>query len=483
MMSAIPGPQPAAPATFPTVRPIPGGYGWPLLGPMKDRLDYFWFQGPKKFFQTRIERNRSTVFRTNVPPSFPFFLGVNPNVIAVLDVKSFSHLFDPEVAEKANVLVGDFMPSVSFTGGMRVCAYLDTSEPKHAQIKNYTLDILKRSSATWVQALTSQLDVMWSAIDSDLSKSGGRSASLLLPLQKFLFSFFSLTLLGADVSKSPEIARSGHIILDKWLGLQLLPTINVGYLQPLEEIFLHSFPYPFFLVKRDYQKIVDFVEKEAAEAVRRGVDGFGLTQKEAVHNLVFVLGFNAVGGFSIFLPALLGALGDEKNAGYIQGRLRKEVREVAGTHPENLSFEKVKEMGLVQSFVYETLRLNPPVPTQFARARKDFQLSSHESSYEVKKGELLCGYQPLVMRDPKVFYDPETFVLDRFAGEKGKELLKYLYWSNGPQTGSPGPADKQCAGKEIVTLTASLLVAYILQRYDSITVASASVKAAKRAVT
>lgn len=452
------------------------------MGPMKDRLDYFWFQGPKKFFETRREKNKSTVFRTNVPPSFPFFLGVNPNVIAVVDVKSFSHLFDTEVVEKANVLVGDFMPSVSFTGGMRVCVYLDTSEPKHAQIKNYTLDILKRSSAKWVQALTSQLDVTWSAIDADLAKSGG-SASLFFPLQKFLFSFFSLTLLGADVSKSPEIASSGHIIIDKWLGLQLLPTINIGYFQPLEEIFLHSFAYPFFLVKRDYQKLVDFIEKEAAEAVRHGVDNFGLTEKEAVHNLIFVLGFNAVGGFSIFLQALFGVLGDEKTAGDIQEKLRKEVREVAGTDPANLSFQTVKDMTLVQSFVYETLRLNPPVPTQFARARKDFQLSSHESSYEVKKGELLCGYQPLTMRDPKVFNDPETFVLDRFTGEKGMELLKYLYWSNGPQTGLPGASDKQCAGKDIVTLTASLLVAFLMQRYDSITTSALSVKAVKRVAT
>lgn len=122
-----------APVTLP-VRSIPGSYGLPLVGPIADRLDYFWFQKPENFFTKRMEKHKSTVFRTNVPPCFPFFGSVNPNVVAVLDVKSFSHLFDMEIVEKANVLVGDFMPSVVYTGDMRVCAYLDTSEPKHAQV-------------------------------------------------------------------------------------------------------------------------------------------------------------------------------------------------------------------------------------------------------------------------------------------------------------------------------------------------------------
>ena len=88
--------------------------------------------------------------------------------------------------------------------------------------------------------------------------------------------------------------------------------------------------------------------------------------------------------------------------------------------------------------------------------------------FEIKKGELLCGYQPLVMKDPTVFDEPEKFVFDRFTKEKGSELLRYLYWSNGPQTGSPSESNKQCPAKDYVTVTASLFVAHLLRRYDSI---------------
>ncbi|KAL4556817.1 hypothetical protein LXL04_034980 [Taraxacum kok-saghyz] len=111
-------------------------------GPFVDRLDYSWFQGSDDFFRKRIEKNQSTVFRTNVPPSFPFFLA-NPNVVAVLDCKSFAHMFDMELVDKKNILVGDFMPSTKFTGDRRVCAYLDTTEHQHEQRNNSELVALR----------------------------------------------------------------------------------------------------------------------------------------------------------------------------------------------------------------------------------------------------------------------------------------------------------------------------------------------------
>lgn len=132
-LSSPPPPVTPPPATLP-LRTIPGSYGLPVLGPISDRLNYFWFQGPESFFRKRIEKHKSTVFRTNIPPTFPFFSNVNPNVVTVLDTKSFSHLFDMEIVEKRDILVGDFMPSVKFTGDIRVCAYLDTSEPQHSKV-------------------------------------------------------------------------------------------------------------------------------------------------------------------------------------------------------------------------------------------------------------------------------------------------------------------------------------------------------------
>ncbi|CAN0897044.1 Fatty acid hydroperoxide lyase, chloroplastic, partial [Linum grandiflorum] len=449
------------PTSSPPLRQIPGSHGWPVVGPMRDRLDYFWFQGPEAFFKKRMEKYKSTVFRTNVPPAFPFLGGggVNPNVVAVLDCRSFSHMFDMEVVEKKDVLVGDFMPSVGFTGNMRTCAYLDTSEPKHAQIKQFVMHILKRSTKVWVSELQLNMDQMWATLESELSSKS--SAGIFVPLQQSMFKFLTKSLVGVDVDD--DMAKSGPTAIDTWLGLQLLPTVSINVIQPLEEIFFHSFPYPSFLVSGGYNKLADFIRTQGREVVQLGVTDFGLSEEEAVHNLLFTLGFNAFGGFSVFLPSLFGRLLSDKTG--LQDLLRLEARENGGP---NLTFDSVKQMPLIQSVVYETLRLSPPVPNQFARARKDFQLSSYDASYEVKKGELLFGFQPLVMQDPMVFDDPESFKPDRFMGQKGEELLNYLYWSNGPQTGSPSESNKQCSGKDIVTLTATLIVAHLFRRYDSI---------------
>lgn len=142
--SPLASPPTPSPASLP-VRTIPGSYGWPLIGSISDRLAYFWFQGPETYFKMRMDKYKSTVFRTNVPPSFPFFLNVNPKVVAVLDCKSFSHMFDMDLVEKKNVLVGDFMPSVKFTGDIRVGAYLDTSEPQHSKVY-YSINIFPNCS-------------------------------------------------------------------------------------------------------------------------------------------------------------------------------------------------------------------------------------------------------------------------------------------------------------------------------------------------
>ncbi|KAI5393044.1 E1 ubiquitin-activating protein aos1, variant 2, partial [Lathyrus oleraceus] len=83
-----------------------------------------------------------------------------------------------------------------------------------------------------------------------------------------------------------------------------------------------------------------------------------------------------------------------------------------------------------------------------------------------KKGELLLGYQPFATKDRKIFDRAEEFVADRFVGD-GEKLLKHVVWSNGPETESPSLGNKQCAGKDFVTLVSRLLVVEIFLRYDS----------------
>ncbi|RZC45306.1 hypothetical protein C5167_038253 [Papaver somniferum] len=84
----------------------------------------------------------------------------------------------------------------------------------------------------------------------------------------------------------------------------------------------------------------------------------------------------------------------------------------------------MEEMPLVKSVIYEVMRIDPAVPYQYAKAKKDLVIESHESSFEVKQGEILFGYQPIVTKDPKVFERAEEFVADKFVGAEGEKLFK-----------------------------------------------------------
>ncbi|KAK8696243.1 hypothetical protein V6N13_001379 [Hibiscus sabdariffa] len=80
---------------------------------------------------------------------------------------------------------------------------------------------------------------------------------------------------------------------------------------------------------------------------------------------------------------------------------------------------------------------------------------------------MLFGFQPFATKDPKIFERAEEFVPDRFKGEAGEKLLKYLLWSNGPETENTTVGNKQCAGKDFVVLVSWLFVAQLFKRYDT----------------
>lgn len=197
------------------------------------------------------------------------------------------------------------------------------------------------------------------------------------------------------------------------------------------------------------------------EAEKQGID-----REKACHNLVFLAGFNAYGGMKVLFPILLKWVG---TAGVeLHRKLADEVRAVV-KEEGGLTFAALEKMSLLKSVVYEALRIEPPVPFQYAKAKEDMVIQSHDSAFKIKKGEMIFGYQPFATKDPKVFENPEKFVGDRFVGE-GEKLLKYVYWSNGRETEEPTPENKQCPGKDLVVLMGRVILVEFFLRYDTFSV-------------
>ncbi|KAL0422696.1 UNVERIFIED_CONTAM: Allene oxide synthase 3 [Sesamum latifolium] len=422
----------SAPVSDLPIRQIPGDYGLPFFGPIRDRLKYYYSQGEVEFFKTRMHKYESTVFRCNMPPG-PF-MARDPRVICLLDAVSFQTLFDNSKVEKRDVLDGTFMPSTAFTGGYRACAYLDPSEPNHAVLKGFFLSFLAGKHNIFIPLFRQTISGLFSGLEDEVSSKGSSNFNDLSDSASFEFVFRLLC------DKSPSeanIGSKGPKMVDMWLFCQLAPLMTLGLKfvpKFFEDLLIHTFPLPFLLVKSDYNKLYEAFYKSAGPLLDEA-ERIGLKRDEACHNLVFLAGFNAYGGMKRLFPALIkwvGAAGED-----LHRRLADEIRAA------------VKK-----------------VPYQYAKAKQDFTIHNHESSFLIKKGEMLFGYQPIATKDPKIFENPDEFVADRFVGE-GEKLIEYVYWSNGRETDGPTTENKQCPGKELVVLLCRLMLIEFFLNYDT----------------
>ncbi|KAL9333432.1 hypothetical protein Peur_073571 [Populus x canadensis] len=180
-----------------------------------------------------------------------------------------------------------------------------------------------------------------------------------------------------------------------------------------------------------------------------------------------------------WFPTLIKWVG--KAGDKLHGQLANEIRTVV-KEEGGVTLQALDKMILTKSVVFEALRMEPPVPFQYGKARDNIVVHSHDAAFEIKKGEMIFGYQPFATKDPRIFDDPEEFVGHRFVGD-GEKLLRYVYWSNGRETEDPTAENKQCPGKDLVLLLSRVLLVEFFLRYDTFTVETASALALGSTVT
>ncbi|XP_068654726.1 allene oxide synthase 1, chloroplastic-like [Aristolochia californica] len=438
---------------------IPGDYGLPFVGPVKDRVDFIYKQGRDEFFKSRIQKHNSTVFRTNLPPG-PF-ISPDPRVIALLDGKSFPTLFDVSKVEKRDLFVGTFMPSTDLTGGYRILSYLDPSEPHHAKLKELIFFLLTYRRDHVIPEFQSSFSSLFESLETGLAAKGKAEFGALN--EQASFNFLARAFFGVDPGKT-KLGTGAPGLIGKWVLFQIGPILTLGLPMLLEELLLHTFPLPPLLVKSDYQKLYDFFY-QVSTPVLEEAEKLGISRDEACHNLIFAICFNSFGGMKIFFPTLMKSIGRAGSKLHLQ--LAEEIRSAIESNGGKVTMRAMEQMPLTKSVVYEAFRLDPPVPFQYGKAKEDLIIESHDTAFRVKQGEMLFGFQPLATRDPRIFDRGEEFVANRFVGEEGEKLLKHVLWSNGPETESPTLANKQCAGKDFVMLVARLFVVELFRRYDS----------------
>ncbi|KAJ3692018.1 hypothetical protein LUZ60_012368 [Juncus effusus] len=443
------------------IQSIPGSYGIPFFSIIIDRLNFYYFQGHMAYFKSHITKHNSTVVRLNVPPG-PF-ISSDSRVVALLDAVSSRVLLDSSKVEKNNTFTGTYVPSLSLYSGIRPSGFLDTTDPLHTSLKTLYLRLLVSRKMHFIPCFREVYYSVFDQIDKGLSSSGPIEFDKLNDTAAF--DYACRALFGCALP-SVSIGPSAADKASKWILFQLHPLLSNLSSLPwlLEHLLLHNFRLPPFLVRSEY-KLLEAYFSDASKSVLDQAEQLGISRHVALHNIIFFTTVNAFLGFKIMFALILKRLAQ---AGPIlHDKLRQEVRSVVHSDKGSVTPSNLENMHLVKSFVSEVLRLNPPLEYQYGRARTDLIIESHDRAYKVKKGEMLFGFLPIAGRDEKVFTNGEEFIPNRFVGEEGQKLLKYVYWSNGMENAEPGANDKQCAGKDVALLLGRTFVAELFLRYDT----------------
>ncbi|KAL2108281.1 hypothetical protein VUR80DRAFT_4015 [Thermomyces stellatus] len=137
-------------------------------------------------------------------------------------------------------------------------------------------------------------------------------------------------------------------------------------------------------------------------------------------------------------------------------RLREEVDAVLDPDEVVAPYAKVKHLPYLKACLDESLRLTPP--TSFGLPRRTPPEGATILGEFVPGNTTVSISAYVAHRDPSVFADAESFVPERWLGEKGKELQPYFI--------SFSAGARGCIGRNISYLEQTVLLASVVHRYE-----------------
>eukprot|EP00058_Branchiostoma_floridae_P027381 XP_002612872.1 hypothetical protein BRAFLDRAFT_102192 [Branchiostoma floridae] len=193
-----------------------------------------------------------------------------------------------------------------------------------------------------------------------------------------------------------------------------------------------------------------------------------IEEEDGIVNILFTIVFNAVAAVSAVIVTFITRLHTIIEAD--RNILLKTTLQALLKH-ESLSEESLGDMKVLDSFLFEVLRLHPPVFNFFGVAKKDFAIPTGvDKNVEVRQGEQLMGSCFWAQRDAKVFLSPNVFRCYRFMDSK--ELLvdreqdggkkRHLIFGHGSLTEAADLDSHQCPGQDIAFYLMKATLAVLL---------------------
>ena len=174
-------------------------------------------------------------------------------------------------------------------------------------------------------------------------------------------------------------------------------------------------------------------------------DGGALSARQVRNEVVTFL----VAGHETVASALAWAFWLLSRSPVWSERVRSEVDSLT----EPLTVESLRHLATTRAVLEETLRLYPPAWLITRRAVAEDIVDGHR----IPQGALVAISPWLVHRHPDVWAAAETFDPQRFLGVAEPNRPAYLPFGTGP---------RQCIGRDFALVEATLMLAYVLRRFD-----------------
>eukprot|EP00525_Craspedostauros_australis_P010632 CAMPEP_0198112484 /NCGR_PEP_ID=MMETSP1442-20131203/4320_1 /TAXON_ID= /ORGANISM="Craspedostauros australis, Strain CCMP3328" /LENGTH=539 /DNA_ID=CAMNT_0043769261 /DNA_START=120 /DNA_END=1739 /DNA_ORIENTATION=+ len=204
-------------------------------------------------------------------------------------------------------------------------------------------------------------------------------------------------------------------------------------------------------------------------------NGFG--EEEMVRDILIAIWSSATN----FIPSMFWMLYYVCSSKDTVKHLRREIENIrsersadASAFDDTFTMDEVDKMHGMGSAFKEAIRMSEH--TAIAReVMKDFTMdlklkSERCSKYEMKKGDLLVMYHPILHHDEHVFQDPSEFQWDRFLPDESTGKRKVFRTKNGDVILDPfrgfGGGAHNCPARKFVTAAAKNFVASLIHQFD-----------------
>jgi cytochrome P450 len=137
-------------------------------------------------------------------------------------------------------------------------------------------------------------------------------------------------------------------------------------------------------------------------------------------------------------------------------KLREEVDAVLDADEVIAPYDKVKHLPYLRACLDESLRITPP--TTFGLPRRTPPEGCNILGDFIPADTTVSISAWVSHRDPKIFPEPESYIPERWLGEKGKDLQPYFI--------SFSAGARGCIGRNISYLEQTVLLASVVHRYE-----------------